>query len=370
MTSSLPGALQVYKLCERCALRQPLRPEAFEVVEGGACYVCGGLLDLIPGMGKKAARLVKRHDFRTFAVGVSMPEGVQEREDELRSDLKLKGTETIKTQASNEIARILASATRRRVEKMRPDVTVLADFGSGEPSATSRPVYFYGRYSKPAKVSQRRELCRHCSGAGCPKCRMTGLQKRPSVEGEVGKKLGGYCGSEKVVFTWLGSEDRESKVLSPGRPFVAEVKNPVKRKVPRKFTARFRGGQVAVSSGRMLKSKPVGLPKFRFVTRIWCRASSKLEPERVSELRRAFRRAEVEFDRPHDRPTVKRVYRAKGQAEGRSLVVEAEMDGGLPVKRFVSGELVSPSVSEVLGVRVFCKNFDILRVTQIGALKF
>ncbi|MBI3840680.1 MAG: hypothetical protein HY297_01790 [Thaumarchaeota archaeon] len=370
MTSSLPAAVHGYKLCQQCTVRQGGEPGDFEVVSGDSCFVCRGLMDRVPSMAKEALRRVRRYDYSTFSVGVSLPEGVQEREDELRSELKLKGSETIRTQAAKAVAVLMSAATRKHVDKLKPDLTVLVDFTADEVHVSSRPAFFYGRYTKPPGVSQRRELCHHCSGSGCSKCRNTGFERRPSVESELQRKLGSYSGSEKVVFTWLGSEDRESRVYPPGRPFVAEVKNPVKRRFPRRFAARFRGGQVAVSSGRTLPSKPVGLPKFRFRTKIYGVSSSKVDGGRLDELKKRFRKISVDFDRPHDRSTTKTVYRATGRAAGRRIVIDAELDGGLPVKRFVSGELVSPSVSEVLGTQVFCRSFDILGVTQLGELRF
>jgi tRNA pseudouridine synthase 10 len=164
----------------------------------------------------------------------------------------------------------------------------------------------------------------------------------------------------------MGSEDRESRVFTPGRPFVAEVKNPVKRVFPRRFTARYRGGQVSVSAGRILPAKPVRLPTFKFRTEILATAASKVSAEALEGLHSAFRRTAVRFERPHDRPAWKMVYRVDATAKGRTLVIRAELDGGLPVKRFVSGELVSPSVSEVLKTEVRCRRFDICGVTETG----
>jgi len=33
-------------------------------------------------------------------------------------------------------------------------------------------------------------------------------------------------------------------------------------------------------------------------------------------------------------------------------------DGGLPIKRFVEGNYVNPSISRVLGIKCKCKEFD------------
>jgi tRNA pseudouridine synthase 10 len=317
-----------------------------------------------------AEKSVSPYEFETFAVGVSFPDGTQEKEDELRSNLKLKGSETIKTQAARLVGAYLASSTGKRIDKQRPDVTLLADFGSGAVSIASRPVFFYGRYTKPPGIRQRRSPCEHCNGAGCEKCRNTGVDQKPSVETVLQKKLAVFSGSDRMVFTWLGSEDKESRVHSPGRPFVVEVKNPKRRELPRKFGSRVRGGLVSVSSGKVLPSKPLRLPSFRFMTKITALAKSKVSPEGLRDLRSTFRRASVRFDRPHNKPTMKTVYSASATAKGRKLFIEAELDGGLPVKRFVSGELVSPSVSEILKTEVGCRSFDIFRVKEIGGFSF
>jgi len=321
-------------------------------------------------MAEAAARRAKRYQFRTFAVGVTFPEGIQEREDELRSELKLKGSETIKIQAARLVAAQASDKLRKRVDRQRPDVMLLADFGAGNVTVNARPLFYYGRYTKPPGISQRRSFCEQCRGAGCKKCRNTGFERKPSVEGALRAKLGGFSGSQKITLTWLGSEDRESKVCAPGRPFVAEVKNPRKRTLPRKFGARLAGGLVSVSSGRTLPSKPIRLPAFRFRTKIRATAASKVSAEGLAELKSRFRRATVRFDRPHNRPTEKRVYGVSARARGRALLIEAELDGGLPVKRFVSGELVSPSVSEVLKTEVGCRSFDICGVKEIGEFGF
>ncbi len=370
MNSRVPATLQAYRLCQRCSERQGAGAPKFEVVPGHQCFVCGGTMDRIRGMAEKAVSRAHRYQFKTFAVGVSLPDGVQEREDELRSDLKLKGNETIKTQAARLLAALVCDSIGRRVDRQRPDITLLADFGTNEVTVTSRPAFFYGRYTKPQGVSQRRMVCGFCQGVGCKKCRGTGFDRKPSVEEVLRKKLAGFSGSDRMTFTWLGSEDRESRVYSPGRPFIAEVKNPRRRTFPQKFGARLKRGLVSVSSGRALASKPVRLPAFRFVTRIRATAGTRVSREGLAELQSRFRKATVRFERPHNRPTMKTVYRVSGTARGKTLIIDAELDGGLPVKRFVSGELVSPSVSEVLKTEVGCRSFDICRVREIGEFGF
>lgn len=365
----MPVPAQKFRLCSHCATREGGDP-SFEAAGEADCYICGGLFEKIPATVGRAVKSVRRHEFRTFAVGITLPEGVQEREDELRSSLRLKGNETVKTQAAKLFARQVSSRLGKPIDKMRPDLTILASMADGTVSVSSRPIFYYGRYSKRPGIAQKREYCEHCSGRGCPKCEGTGYDKKLSVEKLLRDRLSAFCGSEKLIFTWIGSEDEESRVHPPGRPFVAELKNPVRRRLPKSFVGRSRGNQVAVKNGRLLPSRPLGLPPFRFRTVIRCVASGKIDAEGLKELKKAFRRTMVRFDRPHGKPATKTVYSATGRARGRNLTVDAVMDGGLPVKRFVSGELVTPSVSEVLKTEVRCRSFDICGVEEKGKFSY
>ncbi len=366
----MSDAVQKYRLCGFCIERQGEGKDAFEEVEDPLCSLCGGLLGRITSVADASLRNIRRYQFRNFSVGIALPEGVQEKEDEIRADMKLMGKETVKTQAARMFAERVSSKLGKPVDKMKPDLTILAAMTDAKVAISTRPIFFYGRYSKLAGIKQKRELCPHCRGAGCEKCGKTGIERKQSVESHLRKRLEDFSGTDKMTFTWIGSEDEDSRVFPPGRPFVVELKNPVKRALPKKFVSRFRGGQVSVSSGKLLPSRPLRLPSFKFRTEIVCRTATEVENGLIGDIRRRFRRASIRFDRPHDRPTTKMVYSAAAKKKGKKLVLDAVLDGGLPVKRFVSGELVSPSVSEVLKTEVRCRSFDICEVKETGKFSY
>lgn len=363
-------ALQRYRLCRECLERQGGSFSDFVAVDYHECFICEGLMGRVTAIVTSVAKRTKEYQFGTFSVGLSMPAGVQEREDEVRSSLKLKGRETIKTQLSKMIAAGVGQLLKKQPDKMNPDLTLVVDVASSQVQIHSRPLFFYGRYTKPRGVAQRRERCAKCSGRGCEACRMTGFRRSVSVESAVGGRLATETGAENVKFTWMGSEDPASKVASPGRPFVAELKNPKTRRVRAGFLVRARKRMVKVSRGRLLPSRPISLPRFRFRTTISAKAAGRLGPSELKELSRVFRNADVVFDRPNERPVSKRVYRVLARAHGKELTIDAELDGGLPVKRFVSGELVTPSVSQVLKTEVRCRTFDIRGVRETGKFEF
>ena len=51
-------------------------------------------------------------------------------------------------------------------------------------------------------------------------------------------------------------------------------------------------------------------------------------------------------------------------------MAEIKLDGGLPVKRLISGGSVSLSLAELLKTPLSCQRFDILRVWESGGFKF
>jgi tRNA pseudouridine synthase 10 len=359
-----------YHLCKTCVDRQGGDPQDFELVPNEECFVCGGLMGRFEDVAEQAWRKAKRYEFATFGVGVSMPEGVQEREDEIRSTLQLKGKQTVKSQLSTLLSAKLAGKLKKKQNRTDPDLTILFDVGKSQITLQSRPIFYFGRYTKPAGVAQRKELCKACWGRGCEACGQTGFERTPSVEEKAGRKLVGATGARGAKFTWIGSEDVDSVVCGNGRPFVVELKNPRVRKVPKRFVTRGRGGRVSVTRGRVLPSKPNKLPTFRFRTDIFATAEKRIDKGAIRELAKAFRNATVIFDRPNERPVAKKVYSVRGRVRGRKLMVKAELDGGLPVKRFVSGELVTPSVSELLKTEVKCDRFNICGVKETGEFGF
>jgi len=359
--------LQRYELCRFCSRRQGLR-EA-RATSPRRCFICGGLMARLDEIGFDVLRRLKGYEFRTFSVGVSLPEGMQEREDQLRAEYKLKGGETIKTWVSRGLSERIVRSLRRVVDKLRPDLLVLVDLDASEIKLQARPLFVYGRYTKPSGIAQRKTFCVNCGGGGCAVCEYSGYEKKATVESAIEHKLGPLVSSKNVRFTWIGTEDAESTVYAPGRPFLAEVKNPKKRRVPRGFVSRTGIGQVRVSGLKSLPNRPLKVPNFRFRTRVAIESNVRVASEDLTRLSKQMKNAVVEFLRPGEKPVYKKVYRVKAKIVKRGILAEIELDGGLPVKRLVNGDSVSPSISEVLKADLKCRKFDILGV-RVGRFHF
>jgi tRNA pseudouridine synthase 10 len=366
------GSEKRFLLCDFCRERQERSDGDFDIllaIDEKRCFICEGVTADLGAIIHKIVTRLSRFEFQTFSVGLTLPRGMQEREDTLRSELKIRGGETIKSGLAGRIAREVIEETRgrsarkaKKVDRLHPDVNVLVDVGNEMVEVTSKPLFLYGRYTKPRGVAQRVLFCEECNGRGCERCRGTGYSSSPSVEGIVSKRLGALLGSKKFKFTWFGSEDPDSIVYPPGRPMVVELKNPLRRHPPKK-ELRLRSGKGGVSvSGIRILNKKFEHPAFTFMTRVVIRAERRVAGKDVLALQRMMRNALVQYRNNKGRLVDKKIYFVKASARGKKITADVKLDGGLPVKRLVSGEDVSPSFAESMKMPLRCERFDIIRV--------
>jgi tRNA pseudouridine synthase 10 len=353
-----------FRLCRFCRERQGAEGSDLTLtghVDG--CFICNGISDNLGVLTERIISRLGKFEFRTFSIGLVLPQGVQEREDTLRSELKIRGGETIKSELAGRLAKAVLKGMRggKKVDRLHPDATVLVDIGEGSVAVTSKPLFLYGKYTKPRGVAQRRLFCEECNGRGCERCKGTGYSTSPSVEGLVSKKLGALLGSKKFKFTWFGSEDADSEVFPPGRPMVIESKNPRRRRPPREVRLRTGEGALSVSGIRIV-TKKFEHPAFVFKTRAVISAERRVSGEEVRRLQKEMKNALVQYRNNKGRLVDKKIYFVRAQARGKKITADIKLDGGLPVKRLVSGEAVSPSFSESMGVPLRCERFDIMRV--------
>lgn len=358
-----------FALCEVCLRRQG-EGQRLSVVPPSDCFICEGLTSRVEELSKRVLSSVRGIEYASFSIGVILPPGVQEKEDEVRSSLKMRGRETIKSEISREISRRVIKLARKKVDRLKPDLTAVVDTGSQSVQLATKPIFVHGWYTKPRGIAQRRSFCGTCNGRRCADCANTGYSKEPSVESLVSSRLGRLMGSDKMKFTWLGSEDAESTVERPGRPFVVELKSPKKRIPPKKFWIASGRGRIEISRLTVLSGKPMRLPNFIFTTRVVLKPSTRVANQDVKALASQLKMTPVQFRSSKGKLVSKVVHSIRAKASGEKIIAAIKMDGGLPVKRLVGGESVSPSISELLKTPLICEKFDIIRVWEIGKFEF
>ena len=319
------------------------------------CFVCRGLMDGLEDLAGAALERISGYDYETFAVGATLKPSVLDRDDYIRSRTGAAGAASIKVALTGEVGRMISRRTKKRVDRADPDLTILLDTRFGSCEVRSRPAVVYMRYTKTRRgVPQKRTPCGSCAGSGCDGCGFSG--SGPSVEGMLAGYLLERLGGTDVRFTWVGGEDRDSLVLGRGRPVYARVRNPARSAAALPESASLDG--VEASGMRTAAGVPDRLPPFRSLARIVVRFGGEPDLRRVKTLA-----GRVMVVTGPGRPSAKVVgpvrYR---RVSGDSFRMDAEVEGGTPIKRLVSGEGVEPSVSSVLGAECACARFDFLDV--------
>ena len=373
------------------------------------CYICKGLYADIPQMLKMIYDATCEYEFDTFSVGAIIKPSIMDRDDRIRSAYRLRGSDSVKAGLTRELGRRFARMTSRRQDRHEPEMTITVQPAESYCEIRPKPVAVFGRYLKCVRgVPQKQDSCTSCLGRGCFECDMHGLSSYESVEGQISEFLFGVMGGTTARFTWIGGEDRDSLVSGCGRPFFARLQKPKKRRL--KYDSIVNLKSVSVSSLRDVKLCDVGPLRFSSRAKILvafdalnvdCPASADahkcasmynqkksdssdsvlssadtscntmrdpagIDSSRAmdisSHMLRKLRRLSgsmISIKSKNDTCTTKKItHMTYRRNDTGTFTVWADLEGGVPIKRFITGDGVSPSISEILGISCRCVQFD------------
>lgn len=361
--------LKEYDLCDYCLGRlfskqmrltsDRLLGKRLKQNSGHGCHICRGLFEHVGTLLGMMADASSRYSFSTFCVGAILRPSMLDRDDHIRSRYKLKGADGIKTGITRNLSRAFAKMAHKRSDCLDPDLTITLNLKDQSCGVRSKSMTMYGRYVKNIRgIPQKQEPCENCSGRGCLACSLHGISGFDSVEGIISKGVFAGIGGTTAKFTWIGGEDKSSLVLGDGRPFFIRVKNPLRRDP----------GLVTIQSDSVLVdrlravAKPPGRPvAFESIIRIQV-LTDCIDSESLRKLKAIPKSPVVVYDRS-GRRSEKRIaslqYRKNSPG---CFTVTVRAEGGLPVKRFVLGDDVSPGISQTLGIPCMCGTFDFLDI--------
>lgn len=357
---AVPALLKRYVLCRYCLQRQSSgRTLGIRKTKRNDCYICNGLMGRLDNMLDLVLSALEEYEHKSFLIGAVLSSKMLEREDEIRAKFKIRGKESIKSYLTRELGKRLSRRTGARVDYARPDVTINVDPVRNEVVVRSKAVFLYGRYLKRTRgISQKEEPCSSCFGRGCPQCRNTGLAGFDSVEGVITEKLIDSFKCESTKLSWMGGEDKESLVLNGGRPFFVKVISPKLRFArPRSVTK----GGVSAKFLKVIERLPDRPLRFRNKVKMLIECEHAVDNEGLKKLN-ALKDTPVRFSGKHGRETSRNIYRIRAKASGNMLRVTMVADGGITLKQFVSGDSMTPNISQLLGYKATCRSFDILNV--------
>ncbi|GIU70662.1 MAG: tRNA pseudouridine(54/55) synthase Pus10 [Candidatus Nitrosocaldaceae archaeon] len=333
-------------LCSRCMKREGIKARE------GECYICNGLMDKLDEIFELIKHAIKDYEFNTFLIGATVHPSILEREDELRSRLKIKGRRSIKNEITSTLGKMLSSSINAKVSFTDPDLIIHIDLMGRFVTINSKAIYLFGKYKKEKRgIEQRATKCINCNGIGCHQCNFKGVTDI-SIESILADHLIQLYNADQVKFSWVGGEDEDSLVLNKGRPFFVKIINPRKRSIDYSSIIIKRDGVTAwfIKEASKFPDKSI---RFRSKFRILADAKLDTIPD--------IKLDSVNVTNKH-KSIKKKIYQMKITPINDGLEIILEAESGLPIKRFVEGNGIEPSLSELLNTNLKCKCFDVLDV--------
>ncbi|WP_428326601.1 tRNA pseudouridine(54/55) synthase Pus10 [Nitrosopumilus sp.] len=319
------------------------------------CYICKNLFENLNYFLNMMLDTVSPYSYSSFSVGAIIKPSIIDRDDAIRSKYKLKGIDGIKTDITKELVKLFSKKTKKTFDYLDPEIVFTVNLKNESCDIRSKSLTLSGRYVKSIRgFSQKQKSCSNCSGKGCRICDFHGITEYDSVEGEISQFLFKKLGGTTAKFTWIGSEDKSSLILGTGRPFFVKIQNPHKRKL--RTSANLE--HVKVRNFKIVLNSPKKPLKFNSLVEAKISTSSKIDSKLLRKLKNLLKNPVVVYEKSGKR-SEKRILSIKSKKyDDNSFTLFFKFEGGLPVKRFVTGDDVSPGMSQTLGMSCKCLEFD------------
>ena len=364
--------LKKYSLCENCLGRlfsKQLRLSSNKLLGKKLrahldltpkCYICKNLFDNLDHFLKLMLESSSGYSFSTFSVGTMVKPSIIDRDDFIRSKYKLKGVDSVKTDITRELGNLFCRRTKKSIDFLDPEVTFTLNLKEESCQTRSKSITLSGRYVKTLRgIPQKQKACTNCSGKGCRVCGFHGITEFESVEGRISEFLFEKFGGTTAKFTWIGGEDKSSLVLGTGRPFFVKIQNPLKRNSKLSPTVL---DWLKISALKIIPESPKHPLRFNSLIMIKISTDSEINSQSLKKLKDLTVRPVVVYEKSGKRSekNILSIRYKKNSKNRLTLIIQVE--GGLPIKRFVYGDDVSPGISQILNTLCRCHEFDFLDI--------
>ena len=320
------------------------------------CYICKNLFDNLNHFLKLMLDISSNYFYTSFSVGAMIKPSIIDRDDYIRSQYKLKGIDSIKTDITKELSKSFSKKAKKIIDHLDPEITFTLNLKDELCQLRSKSVIFSGRYVKTLRgLPQKQKSCDNCFGKGCRTCDFHGISEFESVEGVISKFLFEKIGGTTAKFTWIGGEDKSSLVLGTGRPFFVKVQNPLKRNLK---LSSVNSGPLTIVCLKLVYASPKKPLKFNSSITVKVSTDAEIDSKNLKKLKDLPNSPIVIYDNFGKR-FEKKIFNIKyKKTSNNSFTLVMKAEGGLPIKRFVNGDNVSPGISKILNVNCVCQEFD------------
>lgn len=325
------------------------------------CFICKNLLDNLTFYLKLMLESSSKYDFSSMIVGALIKPSIIDRDDYIRSKYQLRGIDSVKTDITKELGKQFIKKTKKIIDFLNPDLTFTINFKDESCQIHSKTILLHGRYTKSKRgILQKQKACVNCSGKGCRGCDFHGISEYDSIEGGISKFLFNNFGGTTTKFTWVGGEDKSSLVLGTGRPFFVKIQNPFKRiiNLPKKIIF----DSVGIHNCKIITIPPKTPIKFTSLIELKISTENEIQSTTMKKLKSILNAPVVVYEKSGKRSEkiISDLKYKKTSKTSFTLFIRAE--GGLPIKRFVDGDDVTPGIRQILNDKCTCLTFDFLEI--------
>ncbi|MDC0217708.1 tRNA pseudouridine(54/55) synthase Pus10 [Nitrosopumilus sp.] len=364
--------IKKYHLCDYCLGRlftKQLRLSSNKILgkklkngreSNHSCYICKNLFDNLDHFLKLMLDSSFDYKFRTFSIGTIIKPSIVDRDDALKSEFRLRGIDGVKSDITKELVKLFSKKTKKIANYIDPDIIFTVNLKEPSCNLRSKPIVISGRYTKSKRgYSQKQKSCDNCSGKGCRTCDFHGISEFNSVEGVISKLIFKKFGGTTTKFTWIGGEDKSSLVLGSGRPFIVKLQNPSKRKIK---LSDYASDFISIFNLKIIDDSPKTPLKFSSLATIKISTDSKFDAENLKKLKN-LKNNFITVSEKSGRSYEKKIFDINyKKTSDQIILVKIMVEGGLPIKRFVIGNDVTPNISETIGTHCIPEEFDFLQI--------
>ena len=364
--------IKKYNLCDYCLgrlFRKQLRLSSNKLLgkklkngreSNHSCYICKNLFDNLDHFLKLMLDSSFDYKFNTFSIGTIIKPSIVDRDDALKSEFKLRGIDGVKYDITKELGKLFSKKTKKITNYIDPEIIFTVNLKEPSCNLRSKPIVISGRYTKSKRgYSQKQKSCDNCSGKGCRTCDFHGISEFNSVEGVISKLIFKKFGGTTTKFTWIGGEDKSSLVLGSGRPFIVKLQNPLKRKI--KFSD-YVSDFISIFNLKIIDDLPKTPLKFSSLVTIKISTDSKFDTKYLKKLKN-LKNCSIIISEKSGRSYEKKIFDINyKKTSDQIILVKMRVEGGLPIKRFVIGNDVTPNISGIIGTNCIPDEFDFLEI--------
>jgi len=344
------------------------------------CWLCSGLVDEVTHFADLIEKTLKNYEYGTFVIGSKIDEDIIEKEEELIDFSKSEYSESIKNELNREIGKILEKKLKKEVNFEKPTIMVVLDTSYDAVNLQIAPLYIYGRYKKFSRfIPQTKWYCKICRGKGCRKCNYTGKIYDTSVEELTAEDILKATKGQDESFHGCGREDVDARMLGNGRPFVLEIKNPVKRNIDlqaieKKINNKY-GDLIQVNNLRYSDRDEVTRIKnasFKKIYRVKFKCDAEINNEKLKKVASSLQGLRIGQLTPsrvaHRRADMVRekyIYSCIVESvDGTMAVLTLETESGTYIKELVSGDngRTKPSITEMIQAPCIVTELDVIEI--------